>query len=119
MSTSNVGKGLLLKSDPIASTFRDEIKSALADSPRRPRLVGILATSGAPSKMYAEFTKKQCEELGFEFVLKTIGAAADPTLSEGEGVEEAIIEANEDDSVDGIMVCTISYSCLDTYHNRR
>ncbi|KAI0701185.1 methylenetetrahydrofolate dehydrogenase [Cytidiella melzeri] len=110
MSASNVGKGLLLKSDPIASVFRDEIKAALSESPRRPRLVGILATSGAPSKMYAEFTKKQCEELGFEFVLKKIGAAADPTLSEGEGVEEAIIEANNSDDVDGIMVGT--YICV-------
>ncbi|KAI0089196.1 hypothetical protein BDY19DRAFT_890179 [Irpex rosettiformis] len=104
MAASNVGKGLLLKSDPIASAFRDEIKAALAQSSRRPRLVGILATAGAPSKMYAEFTKKQCEELGFEFVLKTVGSAANSTLSDGEGVEEAILEANNDNEVDGIMV---------------
>jgi len=37
-------------------------------------------------------------------VLKEIGAAADPSLPDGEGVEEAIIESNEDDSIDGIMV---------------
>ncbi|KAI0340750.1 NAD(P)-binding protein [Trametopsis cervina] len=104
MAAPNIGKGLLLKSDPIASAFRDEIKAALDESPRRPRLVGILATSGAPSRMYAEFTQKQCLDLGFDFVLKKIGAAADPSLSEGEGVEESIIEANNDDAVDGIMV---------------
>ena len=48
--------------------------------------------------------KKQCDELGVEFVLRTVGSAADATLSDGEGVEEAIIEANNDDSVNGIMV---------------
>ncbi|KAJ7167649.1 NAD(P)-binding protein [Mycena filopes] len=54
---------------------------------RRPRLVGILATSSAPSKFYAEFTRKQCEDLGVDFVLKTT----------------AIIQANEDENIDGIM----------------
>ena len=99
------GKGVLLKADPIANTFRDEIKSALTSSARKPKLVGILATTSAPSKFYAEFTRKQCDALGVEFVLRRVGAAADESLAPGEGVEEAIIEANEDDSVDGIMVC--------------
>ncbi len=104
--TSHIGgKGILLKADPIASAFRDEIKASLNES-RPPKLVGILATSAAPSKFYAEFTKKQCEDLGVNFVLKKIGAAEDPSKSEGEGVEEAIIEANNDDTVDGIMVGT-------------
>ncbi|OJT11381.1 Methylenetetrahydrofolate dehydrogenase [NAD(+)] [Trametes pubescens] len=98
------GKGVLVKADPIANTFREEIKSALAAAPRPPKLVGILATAAAPSRFYAEFTKKQCDALGVEFVLRTVGAAADETLAPGEGVEEAIIEANEDDGVDGIMV---------------
>ena len=106
MAATNVGKGLLLKSDPIASAFRDEIKAALLQSPRPPRLVGILATSAAPSKFYSEFTKKQCEDLGVDYVLKKVGAAADSSLDEGEGVEEAIIDANNDDTVDGIMVGT-------------
>ncbi|CAK5275270.1 unnamed protein product [Mycena citricolor] len=98
------GKGLLLKADPIADTFRDEVKTALDRTTRKPRLVGILATSSAPSKFYAEFTKKQCEDLGFDFVLKRTGAAFSEEAGEGEGVEEAIIEANEDPNVNGIMV---------------
>lgn len=98
------GKGLLLKADPIAAAFRDEVKASLAECRRPPRLVGILATSSAPSRNYAEFTKKQCAELGVDFVLKTTGAAVSSDLGEGDGVEEAIIEANEDESVDGIMV---------------
>ena len=101
------GKGILLKADTIADKFRTEVKSSLeACRDRPPKLAGILSTSSAPSRNYALFTKKQCEELGVEFVLKTIGAGADPELGEGEGAEEAIIESNEDDSVDGIMVGT-------------
>ena len=104
MSTDPTGKGLLFKADVIADTFRDEIVQALKALPRPPKLVGILATSAAPSRFYAEFTKKQCSSLGFDFVLKEIGAALSPENGEGDGVEEAIMEANEDDSVDGIMV---------------
>ncbi|TFK43824.1 hypothetical protein BDQ12DRAFT_675614 [Crucibulum laeve] len=104
MPTEVSGKGLLLKADPIAATFRDEVKSTLEQCVRRPKLVGILATSSAPSKNYAEFTRKQCEDLDVEFVLKKTGAAESTELGEGEGVEEAIIEANEDESVHGIMV---------------
>ncbi len=97
-------KGLLLKADPISATFREEVIIGLGQSSRRPKLVGILSTTSAPSKYYAGFTRKQCEELGVEFVLKKTGAAASPNLAEGEGVEEAIIEANEDESVNGVMV---------------
>ena len=104
MSPDPTGKGLLLKADPIAVAFRDEVKGSLANCVRPPKLVGILATRSAPSKNYADFTKRQCEELGVEFVLKTTGAAASSDLSDGDGVEEAIIEANEDQSVHGIMV---------------
>lgn len=100
------GKGLLLKADPIAAAFRDEVKRSLAECPKPPKLVGILATTSAPSKFYAEFTRKQCEDLGVEFILKKTGAALSSELGEGDGVEEAIIEANEDDSVHGIMVRT-------------
>lgn len=97
-------KGLLLKADPIAAAFRDEVKQSLEQCRIRPKLVGILATSSAPSKNYAEYTKKQCDDLDVEFVLIKTGAAVSSDLSEGYGVEEAIIQANEDNSVHGIMV---------------
>ncbi len=108
MSTDHGGKGLLLKADPIANTFREEIKADLAKWSRPPKLVGILSTSAAPSRFYSEFTKKQCDDLGVEFELKKTGSAADPQLADGDGVEEAIIEANEDNAVNGIMVCVSS-----------
>jgi methylenetetrahydrofolate dehydrogenase (NAD+) len=78
--------------------------AVLKERPRPPKLVGILSTSAKPSQFYADFTKKQCDELGFEFVLKKTGAAISEDLAAGDGVEEAIIEANEDEGVDGIMV---------------
>ena len=104
MASESTPKGLLLKADSISDTFREEVKSSLAKCSRPPRLVGILATSSSPSKFYADFTKKQCDALGVNFVLRLTGAAADPALGEGDGVEEAIIESNEDSDVDGIMV---------------
>ncbi|KAF7776641.1 hypothetical protein Agabi119p4_5034 [Agaricus bisporus var. burnettii] len=113
-TTLNTGKGLLLKADLIAQQYRTEVQLHSPPQPqneiRKPKLVGILGTSSIPSRNYAEFTKRQCIELGFEFVLKKTGAALNSAEGEngnngeGEGVEEAIIEANEDESVDGIMV---------------
>ncbi|KAJ7591442.1 NAD(P)-binding protein [Mycena floridula] len=104
MSSSAVsGKGILLQADPIAVAFRDEVSSALLPH-KPPKLVGILSTGSAPSRFYAEFTQKQCLALGVQFELKKTGKAASEALADGDGVEEAIIEANEDPTVDGIMV---------------
>ena len=101
-------KGILLKADTIAEPFLAEVKANLAAAvqstsastlPRcgPPKLVGILATaSAAPSRSYAEFTRKQCVALGIAFELREV--------DQDDGVEEAIIEANADSSVDGIMV---------------
>ncbi|KAH7905840.1 hypothetical protein BJ138DRAFT_1175102 [Hygrophoropsis aurantiaca] len=104
MASDTFGKGLLLKADPIAATFRTEVQESLSQCPRQPILVGILATSSAPSRFYADFTRKQCEEFGIKFVLKTTGSAENAQRPDGDGAEEAIIEANEDGDVDGIMV---------------
>ncbi|KAH9959828.1 methylenetetrahydrofolate dehydrogenase [Russula dissimulans] len=112
-------KGVLLKADTIAEPILAEVKSSLASISRSrpPKLVGILATENAPSRSYAEFTRKQCAALGIEFELRQVGAAlndspaggsgsnnSDVAGADGDGVEEAIIEANADETVDGIMV---------------
>jgi methylenetetrahydrofolate dehydrogenase (NAD+) len=118
-----VPKGILLKADTIAEPFIAEVKASLANYTSRsrpPKLVGILASANAPSRSYAEFTRKQCVGLGIEFELREVGAAlrgredgADGAsvdgTSNGDGVEEAIIEANADDAVHGIMVRAPSY----------
>lgn len=117
------GAGKLLKADPIADQFRSDIQKSIAalntsPSSRKPKLVGILAASASkPSETYAEFTRKTCEALGVEYVLKRVGddpsasqagnSSAIEPANEGQGsIEDAIIEANGDDSVGGIMVCT-------------
>jgi methylenetetrahydrofolate dehydrogenase (NAD+) len=107
-------KGLLLKAETIAEPFLAEVKASLADisqsRTRAPKLVGILATANAPSRSYSEFTRRQCTALGIEFELREVGTALPDGEggADGDGVEEAIIEANADDAVDGIMVrsCT-------------
>ncbi|KAI0252019.1 NAD-P-binding protein [Lactifluus subvellereus] len=105
-------KGILLKAETIAEPFLAEVKASLASLSRMraPKLVGILATANAPSRSYAEFTRKQCVALGIEFELREVGGALGEAGvnssggADGDGVEEAIIEANADDTVDGIMV---------------
>ncbi|KAI0265958.1 hypothetical protein BC834DRAFT_159463 [Gloeopeniophorella convolvens] len=100
-------KGVLLNADSIAQPFLAELRTALAARPpgaRPPTLVGILATSSAPSAAYAEFTRRQCAALGVRFELRAVGRAVDPDAQDGDGAEEAIIEANADADVDGIMV---------------
>jgi methylenetetrahydrofolate dehydrogenase (NAD+) len=120
-------KGILLKAETIAEPFVAEVKASLAEAssrPRPPKLVGILASANAPSRSYAEFTRRQCVTLGIEFELREVGAAAAAAPlggrrdgatdgigtgtgdgdGDGDGVEEAIIEANADDTVHGIMV---------------
>jgi len=123
MAPDAAGKGLLLKADPIADAFHAEVKDALAASHRPPTLVGILATDASPSRFYAEFTRKQCEGLGVRYILKEVGSAVKQrgtetgeARSDGEGVEEAIIEANEDVDVDGIMVSFIAGRCRTYVH---
>jgi methylenetetrahydrofolate dehydrogenase (NAD+) len=98
-------KGTLMKGDTIAKPIQDELTRELATRPRVPRILAILGTSGAPSRTYAEFTKKACVALGFDYVLYETGAAIPESgLGEGEGVKEAILKANDDPEVDGIMV---------------
>ncbi|KZO98122.1 NAD(P)-binding protein [Calocera viscosa TUFC12733] len=102
------GDGHVLRADAIASQFKSELLSLTSSRPtfqaRPPRLVGVLSTSGEPSRRYAEFTRKMCEEFGVEFLLKEVGGAGGEEARDGEGAEEAVIEANEDENVDGIMV---------------
>jgi methylenetetrahydrofolate dehydrogenase (NAD+) len=102
-------KGILLKADTIAEPFLADVKASLANVSRLrvPKLVGILATTNVPSRSYAEFTRRQCVALGIEFELREVGPAlsgANESSADGDGVEEAIIEANVDDTVNGIMV---------------
>ena len=102
--------GLLLQAAKVATPFDAELRTAISQLPRPPTLCAILSTSNASSRAYATFSKTQCENLGVKFILVEVGAGKNRDgeegvkFGEGEGVEGAIVEANEDPEVDGILV---------------
>ena len=102
--------GLLLQAAKVAVPFDAELRNAISQLPRPPTLCAILSTSNAGSRAYATFSRTQCANLGVTFVLKEVGAGKNrdgeegEKFGEGEGVEGAIVEANEDPEVDGILV---------------
>ncbi|GAA5878613.1 hypothetical protein JCM1840_003528 [Sporobolomyces johnsonii] len=93
--------------EAVAKPFRSAIQQTCEQLTPRPKLVGILANSGAPSRAYASWTAKACEAVGIHYELREVGVVKEGkdegTAEQGE-VEEAILEANEDENVNGIMV---------------
>lgn len=85
--------------DSIAAGFNLEIKSEVETMLRkgreRPRLVGFLANDDSAAVMYARWTGKACEANGITFELRQV---------ERVKLEAAVIEANTDSSVHGIIV---------------
>ena len=79
----------------IAKKFIDEIKGQVSKLEQPPKLVGFLANDDPAAKMYADFTQKTSLECGFRFETRVVNK---------EELEDAIMEANADDDVDGIMV---------------
>lgn len=83
----------------IASTFSAEIKAytdkVVAAGHDRPKLVGFLANDDKAAVMYARWTEKACTRDGVCYELRRV---------EKHALEAAVIEANTDPSVHGIMV---------------
>ncbi|KAI9831395.1 MAG: hypothetical protein M1826_003568 [Phylliscum demangeonii] len=79
----------------VAKGLLDEVSEGLATLGRAPLLVGFLANADPAARMYANWTKKTCEENGFKFELREV---------DHKELEENILAANEDDAVDGIIV---------------
>lgn len=79
----------------VAKTFVEEIKAGVEALNRSPVLVGFLANNDPAARMYADWTSKTAESMGFKYELREV---------DKEELEEAIISANEDDAVDGIMI---------------
>lgn len=91
--------------EAVAKPFRASIVATTSVASPKPKLVGLLATGNAPSRAYAQWTAKACEAVGIEYELREIGKreGEEGTAEQGE-VEEAILEANADTGVHGIMV---------------
>ncbi|KAK5088453.1 Methylenetetrahydrofolate dehydrogenase [NAD(+)] [Lithohypha guttulata] len=80
----------------VAKGLLAEVKAGLEGlNGRQPHLQGILANNDAAAKVYADWTQKTCEENGVKYTLASV---------EKDQVEEAIINANQDNSVDGIII---------------
>ncbi|KAK4055091.1 Methylenetetrahydrofolate dehydrogenase [NAD(+)] [Microbotryomycetes sp. JL201] len=94
--------------ESVAKPFRAVIVAATSQAAVKPKLVGLLANSSAPSRAYAQWTAKACQAVGIEYELREIGQQQQNEdqreTAEHAEVEQAILEANDDDSVHGIMV---------------
>ncbi|SCU77621.1 LADA_0A01376g1_1 [Lachancea dasiensis] len=92
--------GRTILASSISKTYVEEITSKVESlkgiRPDGPLLVGFLANDDPAAEMYASWTSKTCESMGFRYELRRI--------EEKDFLEEAIIEANRDKSVDGIMI---------------
>ncbi|KAF2277533.1 bifunctional protein [Westerdykella ornata] len=79
----------------IAKSLLEEVHEGLKKIPHKPKLVGFLASADPAARVYAEWTGKTCHENGFVFELREV---------DREELEDAILDANSDPAVDGIIV---------------
>jgi methylenetetrahydrofolate dehydrogenase (NADP+)/methenyltetrahydrofolate cyclohydrolase len=85
----------LVSADAIATPFRDQVREAVRALGAPITLRGILASEHRASEVYAQYTKKGCDDVGIRFELATV-----PRLE----VEDALARANEDPKVHGVIV---------------
>jgi methylenetetrahydrofolate dehydrogenase (NADP+) / methenyltetrahydrofolate cyclohydrolase len=86
---------LVIDPGHVAEKYRSELRAEIAQLPERLKLVGLLVADHGPSRTYAEYTRKGCDDVGVAFDLQAV-----PRL----GVEPAIRAANADPSVHGVLV---------------
>ena len=90
---SSAGRTILAST--IAKPYIEEISSSLSNIAFRPKLVGFLANSDPAAEMYANWTAKTCETLGFTYEL---------IKTDKNDLENKLIHANKDPACHGIMV---------------
>jgi len=93
-------KGIKMDASIIARPFRNTIKEKIEamkqDGIEPPLLVGLLANNDPAARKYAEWTGKACRSDGLRYELRTLDDPID--------VEAALIEANDDPRIHGIIV---------------
>ncbi|CUM53988.1 unnamed protein product [Debaryomyces tyrocola] len=95
MSTDTKPAGRTILASTIAKEFVDEITGQLKELEFKPKLVGFLANDDPAAQMYASWTGKTCEGLGFQYELIQV---------DKNDLESSLMKANKDDNVNGIMV---------------
>ena len=78
----------------IAEQYRREVREEIRLLDRSPKVILFLTTDNADSKTYAQYTRNACEDVGIDYELRRV------TRLE---LEEAILSANQDDSIHGIF----------------
>nr|XP_019009732.1 uncharacterized protein I206_05292 [Kwoniella pini CBS 10737]OCF48513.1 hypothetical protein I206_05292 [Kwoniella pini CBS 10737] len=102
-STSNskeelIPQGILITANKVHTSFKTELLTTIGNSEKfnkkSPYLIGILSTKKEDAKIYSEFTKKACEQIGINFEIRLVGEAREGLDGKGIGidVEEAILE---------------------------
>lgn len=93
-------KGIKVNAGVVAKSYRDEIKAKVEalkqEGVEPPLLVGLLANKDPAARKYAEWTGKACRADGLRYELRTLDDPID--------VEAALIDANDDPRVHGIIV---------------
>lgn len=87
--------GRTILASTIAKPYIEEITSQVKQLSLTPRLVGLLANNDPAAEMYANWTSKTCESLGFQYDLIKV---------DKNDLESALVRANKDDDIHGIMV---------------
>ncbi|GME83723.1 unnamed protein product [Ambrosiozyma monospora] len=87
--------GKTILASKVANKYTEEIKRLTSQLNTTPKLVGLLANDDPAAEMYASWTGKTAESLGFKYELIRV------TKDQLEG---EIYKCNENDSVNGIMV---------------
>ena len=73
----------------------EELTKQITEFDSQVKLVSFLANNDPSAEQYAEVTKKSCARSGIVFELRKIGR---------EELEDAVIAANNDDTIHGILV---------------
>ncbi len=86
---------MLVSPNTVGARYRAEIRQEIRALGTQLKVVGFLSGDYAPSLTYANYTKNACEELGITYELRQLHRLE---------LEQAILAANDDPSVHGIMV---------------
>ncbi|KAL8869371.1 MAG: hypothetical protein Q9174_004320 [Haloplaca sp. 1 TL-2023] len=85
----------VILANSVAKSLQLEVGESLSKLQRKPLLVGFLANKDPAARLYADWTNKTCNENGINFSLREV---------DREDLEDNILTANQDDTVDGIIV---------------
>ena len=79
----------------VAASYRASIRDDVSALGQPLVLAGLLSTDHGPSKTYAEYTQRACDDVGVRFDLRSVGKLE---------MEDAIIQANADRGVHGMII---------------